>query len=431
VDYGIALLILVALAFLLILGGVWIFLSLLITGCLGIMVFIGQDPGQIVTKVAFGTTESFTLTCLPLFVLMGEILFRSGVSDRFYNGVAVLLERIPGRLLHTNIFACTIFAAVSGSSAATCATIGTVAVPTLKELGYEKGISLGSLAGAGTLGFLIPPSIVLIIYGSMTAQSIGQLFLAGVLPGAMVSGLFMSYILIRAILNPRLTPGARHYTYRDVFKGLAQIIPTGLLIFCILGLIYLGVTTPTEAGAIGVAGALAVTALYKKMSWNAIREASLGAVRTTCMIMFIIVGASVVSVTLSYLRIPQQLAATVGALGLSKYVMFTIICIIYIGLGCLFDGASMMVLTLPIVFPLIVTLGFHPIWFGITLTILIEVAQITPPVGFNLYILQNISGEKIELIIRNSFPFFLIMLGSVILLILFPEVTLWLPTKML
>ena len=338
---------------------------------------------------------------------------------------------MPGRLLHSNILACTVFAAVSGSSAATCATIGTVAVPELKRLGYEEGISLGSLAGAGTLGLLIPPSIVLIVYGAITAESIGQLFLGGIIPGLMLSALFMLYIGFQAIRRPSIAPVGRSYSWLDRGKGLVEVIPVAVVILLVLGLIYMGITTPTEAGAVGAVSAFATVILYRNLSWRVIKEASWNALRTGCMIMMVIAGATVLASTLGYLLIPQWLAAVVEASGLSKYVILAILCLIYVGLGCLFDGVSMMVLTLPIIYPMVLAMGFNGIWFGVLLTVLIETAQITPPVGFNLYVLQTISGRSIGMIVRNTIPFFFCLLLGVVILIIFPDLALILPNAMI
>lgn len=427
---GLILLIVLGIVFALIGSSLWIFVSLGLTGVLALLLFTDYPP-SLVVQVAFSANESFVLTCLPPFVLMGELLFRSGASSDLYSGISPWVERVPGRMLHSNILGCTIFAAISGSSAVTCATIGTVAVPELKKLGYDEGISLGSLAGAGTLGLLIPPSIVLIVYGAMTAQSIGQLFLGGFLPGLMLSGLFMAYIGMRAIRYPSIAPPSRVYSWKQRITGSVKVIPIFITIGMVLGLIYAGITTPTEAGAIGAACALGVVLLHRNLNWSVLKEASFATIRTTCMIMFIVTGATILSSGMAYLHVPQDLSAALEAAHLPKYLVFSILCLIYIALGCLFDGISMMVLTLPIVYPLILVMGFDPIWFGIVLTILIETAQITPPVGFNLYVLQTISGHDIGMIVRNTIPFFLLMLVGVVILVFFPEIAMVLPNMMI
>ena len=412
-------------------GSLWIFLALTITGIFAMVIFTPYPIGPMTVKLLFNSNSNFALTCLPLFIFMGELLFRSGASQHLYGGISPWVERIPGRLLHSNILACTVFAAVSGSSAATCATIGTVAVPELKRLGYDEGISLGSLAGAGTLGLLIPPSIVMIVYGSITAESIGQLFLGGIIPGLMLATLFMIYIGAAAIRRPSIAPPGRSYSWRERGRGLVEITPILVVIGLVLGLIYLGYTTPTEAGAVGAVCAFFTLILYRNLNWQVIKEASWSALRTSCMVMMIIAAASLLSSTLGYLRVPQFLAAGVEASGLSRYAILGILCLIYIALGCIFEGISMMVLTLPIVYPMIIVLGFNGIWFGIVLTVLFETCNITPPVGFNLYVLQTISGRSIGMIVRHTIPFFLLMVLGVGILILFPQLALILPNMMI
>jgi len=426
------LLFLLVIVFTLILSSAWIFLSLTLAGILAMYIFTSYDIGVMTSKIMFNSNASFVLTCLPLFIFMGELLFRSGISKQLYNGIAMWVERIPGGLFHSNILACTIFAAISGSSAATAATIGTVAVPELKRLGYDEGLSVGSLAGAGTLGLLIPPSIALIVYGAVTGESIGQLFLGGIIPGLMLAGLFMLYIGVYSRLRPSIVPRLeKSHSWGERMKGLAGITPTIIVIGLVLGLIYAGVTTPTEAGAVGVIAALGALVLYRNISWRVIKDASWGALRTSCMIMLIIAGANVLASTIGYLRAPQYLAGTIEAAGLSKYVVLFLLALLYLGMGCLFEGVSMMVLTLPIVYPLIIALGFNGIWFGIVLTVLIEEANITPPVGFNLYVLQKIAGRDIGFVVKHTMPFFFLMLLGFILLVLFPQIALILPNMMI
>jgi len=306
-----------------------------------------------------------------------------------------------------------------------------VAVPELKKRGYGSGISLGSLAGAGTLGLLIPPSIVMIVYGAAASESIGQLYLGGVIPGLILSSLFMCYILAMAMFRPFMAPAGRSYSWRERIIGLVEITPIVFLIGLVLGLIYLGITTPTEAGAIGAVGAFTTLLFYKRLSWKVVKEASWSALRTTCMIMMIIAGAILLSSSVAYLRVPQYLCNAIVASGLSKYLILAVVCVVYIALGCLLEGISIMLLTLPIIYPLMISMGFNGIWFGIVLVILIETAQVTPPVGFNLYVLQNISGESIAMIARNAFPFFFLMLVMIVLLTFFPQIALVLPNMMI
>jgi len=431
VGVGWTLAIILVILFSLVGSSLWIFVSLGVTGVVGLLLFTGYPAGAIASECAFYASSNFVLVCLPLFIFMGELMFSSGMSKDLYSGIAPLVERLPGGLIHSNIVSCTIFAAISGSSSVTTAFVGSVAIPELKRLGYDEGITLGSLAGAGTLGLLIPPSIILILYGAITSESIGQLFLAGIIPGLMISVLFMLYIGLRAIQNPSIVPTSHISTWKERFSGAKKILPMLTVIGLVLGLIYSGVTTPTEAGAIGALAAIIVALIYGSLTWENVSKASYATLRTTCMIMFIVITATVVSSCLAYLRIPQQLAATLVAAQLSKYSVLAVLCLIYLALGCLFDGASILLLTLPIVYPLMKGLGFDGVWVGILVTILIEAAQITPPVGFNLYVLQNISGRDISLIVRNTIPFFLLMMLAIIILIFFPEIALFLPKMMI
>jgi len=320
-----------------------------------------------------------------------------------------------------------------GSSAATAATIGTAAVPELKRLGYQPGMVAGSLAGAGTLGLLIPPSIALICYGIITGNSVGQLYMAGFIPGFVLALMFMTFVALFALVRPEVVPTtAKSYTWKERLQGTVKILPTLVLIFLVLGLIYLGVSTPTEAAMIGVTGAFLTTFLYKTFSFRVMKEAMLGAIRTTCMLLFIMMMAGILSSVVGYLRIPSGLATGAAEAGLSPTILFFLVCILYLILGCFFDGLSMMLLTLPIVYPLLVIeIGFDPIWFGIVLTILIEVAQLTPPVGFNLYVIQHISGLPIGTVAKWSLPFSAILVLGVILLYLFPDIALFLPRTMI
>lgn len=414
------------------LSGVWIGVGIGMAGVITMLTFTHYPVGKMVASLSMGSLNSFVLVCLPGFILMGEILFRSGASKDLYSSISPWVVRIPGKLLHSNIISCTLFAALSGSSAATAATIGTVAVPELKRLGYQPGMVAGSLAGAGTLGLLIPPSIALIVYGVITNNSIGQLYMAGFFPGFMLALLFVLYIVIFALLRPNLVPqDDLSYTWKDRFLGLLKILPTAGLIFLVLGLIYLGVSTPTEAAMIGVAGAVLTSVFYRTFTIKMIRESMMGTIRTSCMLFLIMMMATILSSTVAYLKIPTGLARIVTEAGLSPGVLFVMVSILYIALGCFFDGMSIMLLTLPIIYPLMVSqMQFNPIWFGVILTILIEVAQITPPVGFNLYVIQHVSGQPITTVARYSLPFMAILILGVVLLYFFPEIALYLPRRM-
>ena len=413
-------------------SGVWIGVGIGMAGAVAMLTLTRYPVGKMVASLSMGSLNSFVLVCLPGFILMGEILFRSGASKDLYSSISPWVARIPGKLLHSNVISCTLFAALSGSSAATAATIGTVAVPELKRLGYEPGMVAGSLAGAGTLGLLIPPSIALIVYGVITNNSIGQLYMAGFFPGFMLALLFMLYIVIFSLIRPNLVSRDDvEYTWRDRFIGLLKILPTAGLIFMVLGLIYLGVSTPTEAAMIGVAGAILTAVFYKKFSFTMFKEAMMGTIRTSCMLFLIMMMATILSSAVAYLKIPTGMARIVSEAGFSPGTLFVMVSILYIILGCFFDGMSIMLLTLPIIYPLMVTqMQFNPIWFGVILTILIEVAQVTPPVGFNLYVIQHVSGQPITTVARYSLPFILILILGIVLLYFFPEIALYLPQQM-
>ncbi len=414
------------------LSGVWIGVGIGMAGVIAMLIFTRYPVGKMVAALSMGSLNSFVLVCLPGFILMGEILFRSGASKDLYTSISPWVARIPGKLLHSNIISCTLFAALSGSSAATAATIGTVAVPELKRLGYHPGMVAGSLAGAGTLGLLIPPSIALIVYGVITNNSIGQLYMAGFFPGFMLALLFMLYIAIASLIWPGLvSQDELTYTWKDRFMGLLKILPTAGLIFMVLGLIYLGVSTPTEAAMIGVAGAILTAVFYKTFTFKMIWESMMGAIRTSCMLFLIMMMAAILSSAVAYLKIPTGMARIVSEADLSPGTLFVMVSILYIILGCFFDGMSIMLLTLPIIYPLMVTqMQFDPIWFGVILTMLIEVAQVTRPVGFSLYVIQHVSGQSITTVARYSLPFILILILGIVLLYFFPEIALYLPQQM-
>lgn len=414
------------------LSGVWIGVGIGMAGVITMLALTRYPVGKMVASLSMGSLNSFVLVCLPGFILMGEILFRSGASKDLYSSISPWVVRIPGKLLHSNIISCTLFAALSGSSAATAATIGTVAVPELKRLGYQPGMVAGSLAGAGTLGLLIPPSIALIVYGVITNNSIGQLYMAGFFPGLMLALLFMFYIVAYSLVWPHLVSrDDLTYTWKDRIMGLLKILPTAGLIFLVLGLIYLGVSTPTEAAMIGAAGAVLTSIFYKTFTFRMLREAMMGTIRTSCMLFLIMMMAAILSSSVAYLKIPTGLARIVTNAGLSPGQLFMVVSILYIVLGCFFDGMSIMLLTLPIIYPLMINqMQFNPIWFGVILTILIEVAQVTPPVGFNLYVIQHVSGEPITRVARYSLPFMGILILGVVLLYFFPDIALFLPQQM-
>jgi len=412
-------------------GTVWIGIALFIVGLGGFLFFTDLPFGSIVANISWNNTSGSAMMALPFFIWMGEILFRSKISQSLFNGLTPWMDSIPGRLIHVNIFACTFFAAVSGSSAATTATVGKITIPELKKRGYNETLSVGSLAGAGTLGFLIPPSMMMLVYGIIGDVSIGKLFIAGVIPGVMIAGMFSSYTMLRCVINPRLAPkGEGHHSWGDRVRALPSIAPVIILVLVVLGSIYTGWATPTEAGAVGVAGSIFFAVATRSFGWDVFKTSLLGAVKTSCMIMLIVMGAAYLSVVVGYLGITRKLTLYVISLGLSPYMLIFIMSILYLILGCLIDGFSMIVMTAPIVLPLIEAAGFDPVWFGIYLVLMIELAQITPPVGFNLFVISGLNNDDILKIARAAFPFFLIMCTATALITVFPQLALYLPYLM-
>src|SRR5688572_1289679 len=393
--------------------------------------FTSRPVGDAMAVTIWGSVSSWTLTALPLFVWMGEILFRTRLSEDMFKGLAPWLSRLPGRLLHTNIIGCTIFAAVSGSSAATCATIGKMTLPELKARGYPEGITIGTLAGAGTLGLLIPPSIIMIVYGVAANVSIAQLFIAGVVPGILLAALCSGYVIVWALVNPGAVPVALERT--TVVQKLAasrHLIPVVALIAAVLGSIYAGIATATEAAAFGVVGALVVSAVQRTLDWTTFRDSLLGATRTYCMIALILAGAAFLTLAMGFIGLPRHLAEWIATLGLSPFALMTALAAFYILLGCFLDGISMVVLTMGIILPTIESAGIDPIWFGIFIVLVVEMAQLTPPVGFNLFVLQGMTGRDILWIAREAAPMFALMVAAVFALWFFPEIATWLPRQM-
>lgn len=412
-------------------GTIWIGLSLFLVGFGGFIFFTDLPFGSIMATTAWNNTSGSAMLALPMFVWMGEILFRSRISENLFKGLTPWMDKIPGRLLHVNILACTFFAAVSGSSAATTATVGKITVPEFTRRGYDKGLSVGSLAGAGTLGFLIPPSMMMLVYGIIGNVSIGKLFIAGMIPGFMLAVIFSLYIMGRCVINPQLAPaGSEHHTWRQRLRAIPEILPVLILIFLVLGSLYAGWATPTEAGAVGVIGAIAFAFITKSMNWQVFRASLMGSVKTTAMIMLIVLGASYLSVVVGYLGITRQLTMFVTEMGLSPYMLIIILTVLYIILGCLVDGFSMIVMTTPIVLPLITAAGFDTVWFGIYLVLMIELAQITPPVGFNLFVISALNNDDVFAIARDTAPFFLLMALSTAMITAFPQIVLFLPNMM-
>ena len=412
-------------------GSIWIGIALFLVGIGGFFVFTDVSFGAILANVAWNNTSGSAMMALPFFIWMGEILFRSKISESLFRGLSPWMDNIPGRLVHVNVLACTFFAAVSGSSAATTATVGKITVPELQKRGYDHDLSIGSLAGAGTLGFMIPPSMMMLVYGIIGDVSIGKLFIAGFIPGFMIAFLFSGYILIRCLITPSLAPrGEERYTWKDRFLALPAIAPVVILVMFVLGSIYMGWSTPTEAGAIGVLGAFFFAGLTRSLTWEVFKVSLLGTVKTSCMIMLIVMGASYLSNVIGYLGITRALTDYVTTLALSPYTLIIILSILYLILGCLVDGFSMIVMTAPVVIPLIAAAKFDPVWFGIYLVLMIELAQVTPPVGFNLFVISGLNDDSLVTIAKAAFPFFLLMLLATFLITVFPEIVLYLPNKM-
>ncbi len=412
-------------------GSVWIGISLFLIGFGGLFIFTEVPFGRLLSNSVWNNTNGSAMMALPMFIWMGEILFRSRISQNLFNGLTPWMDRIPGRLLHVNIFACTFFAAVSGSSAATTATVGKITVPELKERGYQHRISIGSLAGAGTLGFLVPPSMMMLVYGIIGDVSIGRLFIAGILPGVMIAGLFSGYIFFRCLYNPQLAPArAESYTWLQRLKGLKDIGPVAILIAGVLGSLYAGWATPTEAGVVGVVGAMLFAIFTGSMDRQVFMASIKGAIKTSAMIMLIVMGAGYFSVAIGFLGITRQLTMFVAEMGLSPYMLILILSLVYLILGCLLDGFSMIVMTTPIFLPLVTFVGFDPVWFGIYIILMIELAQITPPVGFNLFVISGLTNEDILTIARAALPFFLILCAATAIVTIFPRFVLFLPNLM-
>ena len=424
-------LLLVAALFVLLGTGVWIGMALFGVAWIAMELFSSRPAGDAMAVTIWGSASSWTLTALPLFVWMGEILFRTRLSSDMFQGLAPWMNRLPGRLLHTNIIGCAIFAAVSGSSAATCATIGKMTLPELARRGYPDGIVVGTLAGAGTLGLLIPPSIIMIVYGVSADVSIAQLFVAGVVPGLLLATLFMGYVVVWALLNRSSIPVAdASMRLREKLWASRSLIPVVLLIAGVLGAIYAGIATATEAAAIGVVGALTLSALQGSLDRRTFFASLLGATRLYCMIALILAGAAFLTLAMGYIGLPRQLAEWIATLGLSRFELIVALALFYILLGCFLDGISMVVLTMGVILPTVQAAGIDLLWFGVFVVLVVEMAQITPPVGFNLFVLQGMTGKELTWIARKAFPMFALMAVAVLLIYAFPELVSWLPRQM-
>ena len=411
--------------------GIWVAISMIAVSAIGMMLFTTRPVGDAMATTIWGTSSSWTLTALPLFVWMGEILFRTKLSENLFKGLSPWMQKLPGGLIHVNIVGCALFAAISGSSAATVATVGKMSIPELRKRKYPEKILLGSLAGSGTLGLLIPPSIILIIYGVTVQESIAKLFIAGIIPGIMIALIFMTYVIIWSMINKKEMPKINEeFSFLEKIKRSGQLLPVVILIVGVIGSIYSGVATATEAASLGVIGALLLSYFQKSLNLENFRSSLLGATKTSCMIAFILAGSTFLSLAMGFTGLPRNLAIWIESMNLSPYVLIFVLMIFYIILGMFLDGISAVVLTMAIIEPMIRQAGFDMIWFGIFLVIVVEMAQITPPVGFNLFVLQGMANKDMGYIAKSAFPLFLLMVLAVILVVIFPEIALWMPEQM-
>ena len=412
-------------------SGIWVALSMIGVSAIGMMLFTSRPVGDAMATTIWGTSSSWTLTALPLFVWMGEILFRTKLSENLFKGLSPWMQKLPGGLIHVNIVGCALFAAISGSSAATVATVGKMSIPELRKRNYPEKILLGSLAGSGTLGLLIPPSIILIIYGVAVQESIAKLFIAGIIPGIMIALIFMTYVIIWSLINKKEMPKIlEEYSFLEKIKRSKQLLPVILLISAVIGSIYTGIATATEAASLGVVGALILSYFQKSLTLETFKSSLLGATKTSCMIAFILAGSTFLSLAMGFTGLPRNLAIWIQGMELSPYVLILVLMIFYIILGMFLDGISAVVLTMAIIEPMIRQAGFDMIWFGIFLVIVVEMAQITPPVGFNLFVLQGMANKDMGYIAQSALPLFLLMVLAVILVVIFPEIALWMPEQM-
>lgn len=420
---------LVAVLFVLLGSGLWIALALTLVGIVA-MIGTGAPVGQVMATTIWGSAASWTLTALPLFIWMGEILFRSRLAEYLFRGLAPWMGGLPGQLLHVNVIGSGIFAAFSGSSAATCATIGKMTIPELTRRGYPDGIVIGSIAGAGTLGLLIPPSISMIVYGVAAEVSIAKLFVAGVLPGLLLMGLFSLYVAGWALATGHLPKEAVRVPLIERIKASRHMVPVLLLIVVVIGSMYGGFATATEAAAVGVAGALVLSWLSGTLTWRSFTDALVAAMLTSTMIAFILAGAAFLTAAMAFTGLPRLLVTWIGTLGLSPYALLAALTVFFVILGCFIDGVSMIVLTTAVLLPVVQAAGIDLLWFGIYMVLVVEVSMITPPVGFNLFVLQAMTGRDIAYIARVTLPFFAIIIAMIAILAAFPQLVHFLPAQM-
>ncbi|RKT32897.1 tripartite ATP-independent transporter DctM subunit [Roseovarius halotolerans] len=412
-------------------SGLWVAFSLLGVGIAAMALFTEAPLGLVMATTLWGHSNSWALAALPLFIWMGEILFRSRLSEDMFAGLSPWMNRLPGQLLHVNVFACGIFAAVSGSSAATAATIGKLSIPELTQRGYPEKMVIGTLAGSATLGLLIPPSIILIVYGVATEQSIARLFVAGVLPGVLLVSLFVGYVALWALVNRKSLPDeALHVGFGEKLRRSRRLLPVIALIAGVIGSIYTGLASPTDAAAVGVVLALVLSWSTGTLSRKSFIEGLMGATVTSCMIAFILAGASFLTVAMGFTGIPRILAEWIGGMELSTYTLLAALTVFFVVMGCFLDGISVVVLTASVVMPMVQAAGIDPLWFGIFLVVVVEMSQITPPVGFNLFVLQSLTGRDILSVAVAALPFFVLMAVALVIIVIFPGIVTYLPGRM-
>jgi C4-dicarboxylate transporter, DctM subunit len=413
-------------------SGTWVGFTLVAIAAVAIEFFANRSSGAPIATTLWSSSSSWMLSSLPMFIWMGDILFRTRLSEDLFRGLAPLMGRLPGGLLHTNVMGCTIFGSVSGSSAATLTTVGQMTVPELKKRNYPEHLVIGTLAGPATLGLMIPPSIIMIVYGVMTNESIAAINIAGILPGFVLAAFFTAYVVVVSktdkSYNPTLEPKT---SWREKLEAAWLLVPVHILLFIVLGSMFAGIATATESAAMGVAGALGLAWWQNTLTWTNFVESLMGATRTSAMIALILAGSAALSLAMGYTGLPNDLAQWVSTLNLSPYGLLMALLVLYLILGCFLDGISCVVLTIGIVEPMVRQAGIDMVWFGIFVVLVVELAQITPPVGFNLFVLQSMTGHNIFRIARWSLPMFLIMLIMVFVMIAFPGLATWLPSLML
>ncbi|KND17624.1 TRAP transporter large permease [Pannonibacter sp. Q-1] len=417
--------------FLLLGTGVWVGLALLGVAYVGMELFTSRPAGDAMITVIWAASSSWTLTALPLFIWMGEILYRTRLSQDMFRGLAPWMGGLPGGLMHTNVAGCTVFAAVSGSSAATLTTVGKMTIPELRKRGYPEKTIIGTLAGSATLGLMIPPSLTLIVYGVTTNESITRLFMAGVIPGLVLAALFMGYIAVYSKVSKDYNPKPEPVmSFGEKFRNSRFLLPVLALIVVVIGSMYAGLATATEAAALGVIGSLLLALAQGSLTWKSFGESLMGATRTSAMVALILAGAAFLSLSMGFTGLPRALAGWIGGMELSKFQLLLALLVFYIVIGCFLDGISSVVLTMAVVEPMIRQAGIDVLWFGIFIVVVVEMAQITPPIGFNLFVLQGMTSHPMSYIARAALPMFCIMVVMVMLLIVFPELATWLPMNM-